>query len=258
MAFVPQKLSQVRARFWKGVVYGPPGCGKTVFSTSSRKMRTFMFDVDVGADAADAYLTSHGLDKEKVTVAKVTTMAEFYEAYDWFSRNMSAFDLVVVDTATELQRLVIREVCQKTGHQTPDQRDWGSVQTMMENITVKFRAMDIHVVFCAHEMSKSDAEGSPQLTRPSFQGAYKTEYARHFSFIGRYMLFHKAAAEQGKPTTVVRALYFAPDPNCHSKDRSAKLLPWESPDIDAIFAKLAASTVVIVNDEQATAAPAAA
>lgn len=245
MAFKgPQNLADVTTTHWKGVIYGGPGVGKTVFCASSANMRTFVFDVDNGLNSANAYLTRHGMDKSRVKFHQVVTPADFYEAFDWLKIHIADFDLVVVDTATELQRILLRSVMDSNKHTLADQRDWGAILTMMENITFHFRNLPAHVIFCAHEMAKADDTdgGSPQQLRPSFQGAYKVEYAKHFGFIGRYVLSNQKNKDTGE-LKLVRALRFGADPLCHSKDRSGNLNGWEVPDLDAIFDKFAASTV---------------
>ena len=104
--------------------------------------------------------------------------------------------------------------------------------------------MPVHLIFIANEVSPSIDDGGAEMWMPSFQGAYRAEYAKHFSFIGRYQIFNKSVEENGKKEIkLVRAINFGPDPTSQAKDRSGSLERWEEPNLDAIFAKLAASTI---------------
>lgn len=254
-----QKLSSVTTMYWKGLIYGGPGVGKTILGGTSKRFRTFVFDIDEGISSANAYLTMHGrhTDKERIDFWPVVTLADFYRGFDYLMANIKKYDLAVVDTATELQRLIVRHSCELTKHASPERDDWGNVQTISEGITVKFRNhVPLHVLFMCHEMTKADGEDMPSYVRPSFQGAFKSEYARHFSFIGRYMKVQKTVKDEasGKLVTkVTRAIKFGPDPQVHTKDRSMALSDWEEPDVDKIFDKLIGSTKGIYRDEQEAA-----
>jgi hypothetical protein len=240
------RLSELRTSYWKGVIYGSPGVGKSVAAATSQKMRTLVLDVDEGVVAVKAYIARHGLTDKYVTFWPIKEVDDFKHAVAWLERNVRDVDLLVIDTATELQRIIIREICERTKHQTPDQRDWGTALTTLENMTAAFRHMPFHMIYVCHEMSKADQLDSTEKWRPSFQGAFKSEYAKHFSFIGRYVMkMVSAKGADGKETVALRrALHFGPDPYTDAKDRSGALLTWEPPDVDSLFDKLTASGAV--------------
>lgn len=242
----PRKLSDISTRFWKGLVYGPPGVGKSIFSCGSKSMRTFVIDVDDGMNSVHAHRIRNKMSTDLITVWTIQSVEEFDKAVDYAVANLDKYDLVVVDSATELQRLVVKEVSEAANILVPGQREWGIIRTLMENPTVRFRYLPIHFLLTAHEIYKFDPDFNRDVYRPSFDGRYAFEYAKHLSYICRYVIYHQKGPNgpDGKPTSVlVRALNFGPDPFCHYKDRSGMMNQWELPDIDAILEKMAHSTV---------------
>jgi AAA domain len=243
MAVLLKKLRDKKTFYWNGMVYGGPGVGKTVLTSTSRKLRTFVFDVDDGTVSTKTWAALHGIDND-VTIAEVRSKADFLDAHDQLVRRIREFDLVVVDTATELQRLILREIQGSTS--VLDQRGWGIGLTAMEKIVSAFRFLPAHVIWTAHEMSKPDAEGMPERYRPSFQGAFKNEHEKHWSIIGRYVLVTKVEKIESGEKAIVqkRAIDFGPTPTAVTKDRSGFLSRdrFVEPNIDTIFEMLAAAT----------------
>lgn len=237
----PRTLDQLYVRYWKLLVYGLGGSGKTVLSATSGDFKTFMFDVDEGAIAADAYMTRNRISKKNVTVWPVPTLAEFNRAYDYLAKNQDKYNLATLDTATELQRIIMREVLAANGRSVPQIQDWGVVLTIMEDIAVKFRhKIKMHVMWTAHEMVRSDAQDGADFYRPSFQGAFKYEYMKHFSVVGRMIAVTKE--EKGKEKKRVHAICFGPSNDYHFKDRSGVLEEFEHPGVDSLFGKLIGAT----------------
>jgi hypothetical protein len=103
------------------------------------------------------------------------------------------------------------------------------------------------VVWVAHEIEKEDPEKKRVMFRPSFQGAFGTHYAKHFSVVARYCLFDEPiCGEDAKPLVgqyrTYRFLQCERDEMTHSKNRGGALARWETPDIDAVINKMLAAT----------------
>lgn len=242
----PLSLEQYIVLYWKGVVYGPPGCGKSVFAGTSQKYRTFVFDCDDGLSSVKAFQIRNGLRQDLVKFWPVKTHQDFLNGWKWLRNNYTKFDLVVLDTMTELQKIVKREVATKTGHETIDLRDWGVVLDILDLTSANFKGMPFHMLILCHETLKEDPVIGVSQYRPSFQGTYKYEYARHFGFMARYTLWwaNKKEGEgaQAKVTKVLnRFMDFGPNPSIHFKDRSGAMARWEKPNIDDILDKMIAS-----------------
>lgn len=232
---------------WNGVVYGPPGVGKTIMCGASQTKPTFIFDVDNGMTSLRAHIVRNKLKTDLVRVHRVTSFADFQAGVVEIERSKP--DIVVLDSATELFRVLKREISDAAGHDTPDQRDWGRVLDVMEEFTVSMRARDAHFIMTAHEWVKQDPSSGLPVARPSFQGRFAEEYSKHFSWIARLESFYKDVAVEGddkkKEMVVRRRLNFGPSPQIHHKDRSGVMRKFEPPDIDGILDRMMASTTLI-------------
>jgi len=243
----PMRLSDMTQSFWQGVVYGPPGCGKTSFATIS-KLSTFILDVDIGVNTTMARRRKLGMALDNVFVWKIQTVGDYDAAIDWLvaKGNIRYFQLVVIDSATELQRIIIKETADKTKHMTPEQRDWGIIRTVMENTTVMLRYLPCNLIYTCHEIQKFDPTVGNLCWRPSFDGRFAFEYAKHFSFICRLIAragpTGQVDANNNQIMGVQRVLDFGPDPLIHYKDRSSAMNRYEWPVLDDILARMVAST----------------
>lgn len=242
----PVSLSQ-RSNFpWmKAVVYGASGVGKTVFTCASQHYTTFVFDVDDGAESAAAFKgdPQHGTQatrRDHVLTWRINSSADFDAAYAWLIANQSQFQLVVIDTATELQRLVMGEICQKHKKLVPDQQCWGEILVWMERVARLFRHLPFHVTWVAHEKGLENKDTGRTSWKPNFSGDFAIQYAKHFGLIARYVVTdqqQKDPATEKVSYVPVRALNCQKDECNEAKDRSQALDKWEVPNIDNLIYK---------------------
>lgn len=241
----PQLLSNLAAnKTIKGVVMAPPKAGKTCYAMGSA-LPTFAFDIDQGMSAAAAHRRRLGLPLDNVIVWSVKTSKDFNEGMNYLLANINKFGVCVVDSATELQRMGMREIADKTHRRIAADRDWQDIRLMMEDATVWLRYLPMHVVYTCHEIDKYNSATGQRVWRPSFEGKTATEYARHFDYIARLCAVAVPTGTvdaQGMPiNTVIRKLNFGPDPYVECGDRSATMQQWEDPNLDAILTRMIAS-----------------
>ena len=225
-----------------GLIYGAAGGGKTVFSCSSKKRRTFLMDVDQGTLSLKTF---PGISKELIHVWTVRTREDFMNGLAYLTTYQSHYDHVVVDTVTELQRIILRELASKNNRMAAKTQDWGEVLTIMETITTFFRNElgGLDRTFLAHETEMSDPDTGRLMWRPNFQGTFKTENEKHFDLIARYTLLdHQQANAVGQMEYITyRFLNCQRDAMIHAKDRSNTLAKYEQPDLDSIYDRIKAS-----------------
>jgi len=242
VAIQPLRLDQVQVPYRKGMIYSGPGHGKTITACSSLTKPTILLDVDNGYDAVYSHRLRHGLRMDNVIPLPITSMKDHAEAWSWINKNISwiAGGIVVLDSATELQRLDMREHISGNKKKYSDQRDWGMVLTDFEDLFADIRHLPFNMVITAHEFNRADVDKGRAQWRPSFQGRFAYEYAKHLSFIGRLQIgYQEFVGANGMPQyQVVRAINFGPDPDIHCKDRSGMLGLYEPPDIDTILWKM--------------------
>lgn len=238
-----QSIMDYNISYWNGVIYGPPGVGKTIFAGTSQKRSTYIFDVDNGMTSLRSHIVKNGLRSDLIRIKRVESFADFSEGITEMLKLKP--DIVVLDSATELFRVLKRETASSAGHETPDQRDWGKVLDIMEEFTVSMRNNNSHYIMTAHEWTKNDATLGIPVVRPSFQGRFAEEYGKHFSWIARYEMVYSERAIEGqqkKETVIKRRLNFGPHPQMHHKDRSGVMNRLEKPDIDNVLDRMIAST----------------
>ncbi len=243
----PVPLRELASGQFSACVYGPPGVGKTTFACGSQKFRTMVLEIDQGTIASlcftgDAATKIPGTRVDLVNGWRCTSFKDVLEAHGWLAANPSKYDLVVVDTATELQRMVLAEILAKTQGDVVDQRGWGIALSMMDELTRAFKHLGKHLIFNAHEIQKDDEYERRAMYQPSFQGAFSHMYARHFSVIMRYVLgsVEETDAAGARHLVITRALQCHKDKFSHAKDRFSALNMWERPFIDAIIDKVEA------------------
>lgn len=244
----PIGLDEYWSPYVTGCIYGGPGVGKTVVACGSQYMRTFLFDVDKGAMSAASLATSQRLvqggfppiQRQLIKAWPVYTYADFEAGINYFWNYRQHFDLAVIDTATELQKIVMKETKGRNKHVFADQRDWGITLEVLENATSLFRDMGKHSLFLAHEVEVFDPNSGTNVFRASFQGQFGQGYRRHFSLIMRYMMINQQVLgpNQQLVNQTVRCLDCHKDVYNDCKDRSSALEKYEVPILDNIFYKV--------------------
>lgn len=237
----PVSLATIEQPWIKLVVFGRSGVGKTVFSCGSQYFRTFVFDVDDGTVAAKMHPRTR---RDQVDVWPIRSRADFDEAFVWFCQNVGSYGLAVVDTTTELQQQVLREAAKQLKQAIPDRQTWGMALGAMEAIATGFHHLPCHVVWTCHETEREDPEQHRVMFRPSFQGAFQTYYAKHFSAILRLALqdFAINAVDAAGQAIVQyqthRLLHCDGSQTTHAKNRGGALAEWEVPDVDTVLGKM--------------------
>ncbi len=234
----PTNLGQRQYFNLKTLIYSGPGGGKSVYTGSSNGMlKTFMFDVDDGAMSVKRFSPRPDL----IDTWQVESHDDFGMGFKYLVDNMKDYNHVSVDSATELQRLILQENLKQRKIAYPDQRSWGAVLIAMDNIARWFHHMPLHVTWVAHEVERDDEETGRRMYQPSFQGAFARDYGRHFSGIFRLAVLDQQVINQQtqKPEFVThRLLQCQRDAVVHAKDRSGVLEKFEPVNIDHIINKM--------------------
>ena len=242
----PVSLAQLTQPYIKTLIYSAPGVGKTILSCTSQRMPTFMFDVDDGAISAKAWHSRRGTNPDYVHVWPVNTYADFIAGFNYLGNHLSTYQLVVVDTATELQQIALDELRNTAGIDVASKREWGIVFTMMDKIARSFHHLPTHVIWTCHEAAKDNEQFHRLMYQPAFQGQFGGfHYAKHFSEIWRYCLIEQQVRLEDNRirTDVQRVLKCHPDQFTVAKDRSLGLAEYETPDIDYLFSKMVDSII---------------
>jgi len=237
----PISLDTPTEEFVHILIYGGPGVGKTVLAGGSQRLRTVIFDVDSGAVSLKTWPTIQRQLIKLWPVGPDSGKVDFMSGMEWLYAHQGSFDLVVIDTATELQKVLLAEITKAHKMVAPDQQCWGEILLMMENITRLFRVMKKHVIFLAHEVKDLDMATNRLMYMPSFQGQYGTQYAKHFDALGQYGIIDQQVKDPATSvisTKVVRFIRFQRNQFSDAKDRFNVLAEYETPDIDYLIGKM--------------------
>lgn len=222
-------------------IYGATGVGKTIFGASSKTMKTFIFDMEEGIDSASAH---RGTNKDLVFFWDSSTKAKFMAGVKYLAANVGSFNLVVVDTATELSRIFMEDLVGGIENEkNSTQQQWGQLLKFLEAITRMFRALPCHVLYICHEIEFVDAAQNRLIFGPDFQGQFKRHYSKHFSLIARAFVHQTITidpATNQQILTPVRLLNCQRDSCVQAKDRSQSLDKYEYTDygLDYLFQKM--------------------
>lgn len=250
MASGPVRLSDIQNTKWNMFCYAKAGAGKSVFAMSSQVMRTFVFDIDQGVSSGKHFNgTPDGIYQRcRTDMIDVwpdcKTADEFLTAYTWLLNNVRNYQLVVLDTATELQKVIVDDILVKKKQQVATLQDWGVALNKMEYIFRQMRRLPCHTLVLAHEHIKQDPETGKNVFNPAFQGQMKFEFAKHFDEVWRYLIFDQQVRQADNTilTTSHRYLQCKPDQFTEAKDRSDSLLQYELPILDQILMKMSGQT----------------
>lgn len=240
----PINLNNITFEKSRFLIYGRPGVGKTIFSANSARHRTFVFDVD---DGVISLRTWPNLQKQNVDVWPVKTYADFLNGLNYLNANVRNYGAYVIDSATELQRVLSDEILDKGKKQQMDQQGWGLLLQAMDRTSRNFRQMPLHGVWVCHEKLRENKETGRQSYGPSFQGQFAEGYAKHFDVIARLFLHETMVLDSTTNVQSVRVdrwLQCLPDTRADAKDRYSALDFVEAPSLDLILQKIEAKITI--------------
>lgn len=172
--------AQLTAKF-KGLIYGKPKRGKTTFLGSFPKILVLDFDGRAGV-----------LAKVKGFNGRVVRVASWEDVEMWYwilATQEHPFESVAWDTTTMAQEIALAEVLDekvarsrsKGREKDPykaEQDDYGRSARKLRTWIQRYKNLDMHVVFTAHERedeapSEEDGETEAVWMVPDLQGAVR-------------------------------------------------------------------------------------
>lgn len=167
-------------------VYGRSGTGKTTLSSTFPSPILLLDLRDEGTDSVS--------DVKDIELRELATLEEVEDMYWWLTKNPDEFATVVIDTATQLQGMVVQEISSgnkkgKAGEWgTMSQRDWGKVSGIMKELITNYRDLaadhGINVVFIAQDRTFNidDEDGAVEgQLAPEVGPALSPAIAKHLN-----------------------------------------------------------------------------
>lgn len=215
----------------KLIVYGPAGIGKTTFGAT--------FPRPLILDCEGGLLALRGRDQQYI---RCRSVSDVLEAINLIRANIGSYDTVVVDSLTEIVRMVVDDVRPWTGTQQPPMtlRDWGASIEASRRLVRAFRDLPGHTVFTALPREVRGANGEIVSVRPSLPGRLADEVCAAVDFV-LYLGVRTSGDTNGR--LPARVLLTGASGRFFAKDRSGKLPPWIDPTWEALSTALAGSAV---------------
>lgn len=228
------------------LVYGEPGAGKTYLAATAQDhedTRPILFlDIEGG--------TTTIRKRKDVDVIQVRTMEQVESIYAELRKEGSDlyYNTVVLDSATELQKLDMRTVMREQFNKKPDttdiyvpsQREWGKSGERMR-ITIRgYKDLPCNtIVTCMVAQDKDDSTGITSYF-PSLPGKLRSEIPGFFDVVG---YLSSKTTKNGNQEEIVRTLQTARTRRVIAKDRTGDLGNLiENPSIPLMWA--------LINDSQ--------
>jgi len=155
----------------KALIYGPSGAGKTVFAGTAKKV--------IFASAESGLLS---VKDKKVDFTEIKSVRDLIELHSFLSNEEHDYEVVVVDSITEINEIIKMEIERKTGHALQLQ-DWGKVAKQIRDIFRKFRDLPMDVILVAQESYITDEDKIRKIV-PSLNGKAATEIAYFMDIVG--------------------------------------------------------------------------
>lgn len=248
MPIQPTILSNISSNIFKIklLLQGAQNTGKTVFGLGSQTMRTLHLDVDsYGITSARTFqgnvqMQIPPIRQDLIAWQPINTVKEMYDVLDYIDRSWKNIDLIVVDTITDFQKMLINEI-RGTGMGTPlKDYEWGPVLYTLQQVTQRLKRLPIHVIYNAHESdTKRVFDGFNKFT-PAFDGQFQDEFGSHFSEMWRYLKINQYLKDQNGISIIneQRWIQCQTDETFNAKNRANVLEKYEYPHIDYIFNKI--------------------
>ena len=157
-------------QFLNLLIFGPPGAGKTYLSGSAARagFRVLVLDTESGT------MTIRDTSADVLTIDSTKTLrAAYTEIKHALDAGSFAYDLVVLDSLTEIQKLHVDELSDG-GKRPLAIKQWGDVITTTRRTVRAFRDLPVHAMILALSKEITDDGGNGETTvrvRPAVHGS---------------------------------------------------------------------------------------
>lgn len=139
------------------VFYGRSATGKTTLAATFPQPMLYLDIRDRGTDSI-----SDVMEKGDVEGREIETFGQFEDMYWWLKKHPNDYETIVVDTVTQLQQLLLKEIAVEKGKDPESvgdwgslsRKDWGEVSGTMKEWLTNYRDLTdlgINVVFLAQD-----------------------------------------------------------------------------------------------------------
>lgn len=117
------------------------------------------------------------VEKKRFKIWRIRKWGDLEDAYIWLRDNASAFDWVVIDSATSVQNRAMRAAMETAVARNPEKRDIDlpdrgehqKMQNAMKRMIVDFNELDCNTLWLAQAMRREDQDGN-EIVVPFIMG----------------------------------------------------------------------------------------
>lgn len=206
----------------KIMIYGESGLGKSVLAGSICDAEggcpTLGLDIEGGMTSLAAF-GYKGRDKIRFLKVKNFSQGErpYTAARDHLMANGKQFKSVLIDSLTNLQEKMIKEIQHSLGAKTADQRVWNVVSGRMTDEIESIKELGLHVIITALDKEIRDESDNSIKIMPYLKGQAVKSVPAQLDIVGYYS---KQRLEDG---LVHRIIQFESDGTFMAKDRTGAL-----------------------------------
>ena len=202
------------------LVYGTPGSGKTYFCGT--------FPKPLFIDCNGGLMT---VRDKRVTYIEPGTYMDLLTV---LHADLSSFDTVILDTATEAARLSLESALALSGRQLPQLSDWALAIERLRRLVRQFIDLpNKHVIWTAEEKITRDEDTGRLFAGPALPGQLSGEIGAFFDCV-----FHIRSVFNPTSGKRERKLLTEPDGIYYAKDRTGKLGKFEAPNFSVLWTKI--------------------
>lgn len=233
------------------LLYGAPGSGKSIFSCGSQWMRTVVGDVENGLDSVLNFKGATGVlppRKDLIKAEHIPNVEDWIPFLEKVNRNCGRFDLMVVDSVTEMMRRAdekSRATSVRYNQPMPrilsDKQDWGYVLNLCTGFLRLASIIPIHQIYTVHEYTET--VGGNKFISPKLYGQAKDVFEELTNETWRIMVLDKPDPSAPGGIRPMFGLQCIKSEFVRAKTRSLDSSDmFISANIDSVFAKILGTT----------------
>lgn len=199
LAGLPVRKVEERSSFYKILVYGDSGTGKTTLAGSADavpEMRPVLFiDIEGGTESL-----KHSYPE--VDTVRVLNWKDMQNVYNELYEGGHGYRTIVLDSLTEIQKFnmynIMQDVVQKRPEldaDVPSMREWGKNLEQIRRLVRGFRDLDMHTIFTALNKTDKDQKTGIMTMKPSLSGKLADEIPAFLDVVMYYYVKEMTGAD---------------------------------------------------------------
>ena len=148
------------------------------------------------------------------------------------------FKTIVLDSATEMQKIFMEKIMGGQEHKIPGFKEWGLMQEQMRLAFRLFRDLPCNVIITALDQENVDELSKEVTIRPSLSGKMANEVAGFFDEVIYMQVVRVPSKVEGQPLVPRRIWHTQSNGVFMAKDRSGSLSPVEAASFFLLYNKI--------------------